>query len=50
MKTVKQMLQLKGGAVHSVTPQTMVFDALKLMAEKTSARYWCWPMARSPAS
>lgn len=34
MKTVKQMLQLKGGAVHSVTPQTMVFDALKLMAEK----------------
>jgi len=34
MKTVKQMLQLKGGAVHSVTPQTMVFDALKLMADK----------------
>lgn len=34
MKTVKQMLQIKGGAVHSVTPQTMVFDALKLMAEK----------------
>ena len=34
MKTVKQLLQLKGGAVHSVTPQTMVFDALKLMAEK----------------
>ena len=34
MKTVKQMLQLKGGAVHSVTPQTMVFDALQLMAEK----------------
>lgn len=34
MKTVKQMLQLKGGAVYSVTPQTMVFDALKLMAEK----------------
>ena len=34
MKTVRQLLQLKGGAVHSVTPQTMVFDALKLMAEK----------------
>jgi CBS domain-containing protein len=34
MKTVRQLLQLKGGAVHSVTPQTMVFGALKLMAEK----------------
>lgn len=34
MKTLKQLLQLKGGLVHSVTPQTMVFDALKLMAEK----------------
>lgn len=34
MKTVRQLLQFKGGAVHSVTPQTTVFDALKLMAEK----------------
>jgi len=34
MKTVKQLLQLKGGSVHSVTPQSKVFDALKLMAEK----------------
>ncbi|MDP1717332.1 MAG: CBS domain-containing protein [Burkholderiales bacterium] len=25
---------MKGSAVHSVTPQTKVFDALKLMAEK----------------
>ncbi len=34
MKTVKQLLQIKGGAVHSVTSQTMVYEALKLMAEK----------------
>jgi len=34
MKTVKQLLQMKGGVVYSVTSQTMVFDALKLMAEK----------------
>jgi len=34
MKTVKQLLQLKGGPVYSVTPQDKVFDALKLMAEK----------------
>lgn len=34
MKTVKELLQMKGSAVHSVTPQTKVFDALKLMAEK----------------
>jgi CBS domain-containing protein len=34
MKTVKQMLQGKSGPVHSVTPQAMVFDALKLMADK----------------
>jgi len=34
MKTVRQLLQSKGGAVYSVTPETSVFDALKLMAEK----------------
>lgn len=34
MKTVRQLLQVKGGSVHSVTPQTTVFDALKLMTEK----------------
>lgn len=34
MKTVRQLLKIKGSAVHSVTAQTMVFDALKLMAEK----------------
>ncbi len=35
MKTVSQLLQDKGGgAVASVTPETKVFDALKLMAEK----------------
>lgn len=34
MKTVSQLLQAKGGGVASVTPETTVFDALKLMAEK----------------
>jgi len=35
MKTVSQLLQDKGGgAVASVTPETKVFDALKLMAQK----------------
>ncbi|MDH4149441.1 MAG: CBS domain-containing protein [Betaproteobacteria bacterium] len=35
MKTVSQLLQDKGGgAVASVTPETKVFDALKLMAER----------------
>ena len=34
MKTVKQLLQAKGGSVLSVAPRTSVFDALKLMAEK----------------
>ncbi|OGB91178.1 MAG: histidine kinase, partial [candidate division NC10 bacterium RBG_16_65_8] len=34
MKTVEQILRSKGGAFWSVPPETMVFDALKLMAEK----------------
>lgn len=34
MKTVRQLLQAKGNAVYTVTPETSVFDALKLMAEK----------------
>jgi CBS domain-containing protein len=34
MKTVRQLLQAKGGTVHSVSPDTRVFEALKLMAEK----------------
>ncbi len=34
MKTVSQLLQDKGGSVLSVTPESTVFDALKLMAEK----------------
>jgi IMP dehydrogenase len=38
MKTVKQLLQAKlggGGAVHSVSPQASVLNAIKLMAEKS---------------
>jgi len=34
MKTVSQLLQVKGGGVWSVTPESSVFGALKLMAEK----------------
>ncbi len=34
MKTVSQLLQVKGGGVWSVTPESSVFSALKLMAEK----------------
>ena len=34
MKTVMQLLQAKGGEVHTVPPDARVFDALKLMAEK----------------
>lgn len=34
MNTVKDILAEKGNAVWSVSPETKVFDALKLMAEK----------------
>ena len=34
MKTVRQLLQSKGSAVYSVSPNASVFEALKLMAEK----------------
>ena len=34
MKTVKQNVRHKGNAVWSVTPDSMVYDALKLMADK----------------
>lgn len=34
MKTVRQILQEKGGNIWSITPDTLVYDALKLMAEK----------------
>lgn len=31
--TVRQVLDRKGGTAHSVTPQTSVFDSLRLMAQ-----------------
>ena len=34
MKTVQQLLSAKGGQVHSVAPDTLVIEALKLMAER----------------
>lgn len=34
MKTVSQLLQIKGAAVWSIGPEAWVIDALKLMAEK----------------
>lgn len=33
MTTVRAVLAAKGGEVHSVTPQTTVYDALKKLAE-----------------
>lgn len=34
MKTVREILENKGREIWSVTPDTTVFDALKLMADK----------------
>jgi len=34
MKTIKEILTTKGNFIWSVTPETSVYDALKLMAEK----------------
>ena len=34
MTNVRHILQEKGGGIWSVTPETIVFDALQLMAEK----------------
>ena len=33
MKTVRHILQGKGRTVHSVSPRTSVYDALKFMAD-----------------
>ena len=35
MKTLKQLLEAKGREVHSIAPDARVFDALKLMADKS---------------
>jgi len=35
MKTLKQLLEAKGGNVYSITPDARVFDALRLMADKS---------------
>jgi CBS domain-containing protein len=34
MKSVKQLLQVKGSAVHAIAANASVLDAIKLMAEK----------------
>jgi CBS domain-containing protein len=34
MKTVRQLLEAKGSAVHAISPEASVYDALKLMAER----------------
>lgn len=34
MKTVKQMLEEKGGALYSVSPESSVLEAIKLMADR----------------
>jgi len=35
MKTLKQLLEAKGRNVYSITPDARVFDALRLMADKS---------------
>ena len=35
MKTLKQLLDAKGREVYSIAPGALVFDALKLMADKS---------------
>jgi len=34
METIRQILNKKGNQIHFVSPETTVYDALKLMAEK----------------
>jgi len=34
MKTVKQLLQVKGSQIYAIAPDARVFDALTLMAER----------------
>ena len=34
METIRQILQQKGNQIYSVSPETTVFDAFKLMADK----------------
>jgi CBS domain-containing protein len=34
METIREILAVKGNQIHSVSPDTTVYDALKLMAEK----------------
>ena len=34
MKSVAQLLKLKGGGVYSISPDASVFDCVKLMADK----------------
>lgn len=34
MKTIRQLLQVKGGGVHSIAPDARVIEALKVMADK----------------
>ena len=35
MKTLRQLLEAKGREVYSITPDARVFDALRLMADKS---------------
>ena len=34
METIRQILEKKGNQIHSVSPDTTVYDALKLMADR----------------
>jgi hypothetical protein len=40
MRTVREILRKKGNAIWRVTPETLVYDALRLMAKRRSAPCW----------
>ena len=50
MKTVRDILNVKGRMVWSVDPGSTVFDALSLIAEKKLALLRCWTKRVSPGS
>ena len=43
MKTVRQLLQLKGKEIYSVTPEASVLDAVRMMSDSSR---WIWSAMR----
>lgn len=40
MKTVSQILETKGSTIYSVAPESLVYDALLIMAEHHIGAWW----------